>query len=83
MIDSPSDGATRLQTDRLAHRESNSPSHRVTRLNTERLASKHKLQALVYDILPPATAIIGYAIGLRNLSANWHFFVGAQMTVCM
>ena len=27
-----------------------------------------KLQELVYDILPPTTAIIGYAIGLLKLS---------------
>ena len=26
-----------------------------------------KLQALVYDIIPPTTAIIGYAIGLQKL----------------
>ena len=29
-----------------------------------------RLQALVYDILPPATAITDYAIGLEKLSAN-------------
>ena len=29
-----------------------------------------KLQALVYDILFPTTAIIGYAIGLEELSAK-------------
>ena len=29
-----------------------------------------KLQALVYDILPPTTAIADYAIGLEKLSAN-------------
>ena len=28
------------------------------------------MQASVYDILPPATAIIGYAMGLRKLSAE-------------
>ena len=38
-------------------------------------------QALVYDILPPITAIIYYAIDLRKLSANEQFFVGAQMEV--
>ena len=31
---------------------------------------KGKLQALVYDILPPTTAINDYAIGLEKLSAN-------------
>ena len=38
-----------------------------------------KPQVLVYDILPPATAITDYAIGLEKLSGNGQFFVGAQM----
>ena len=33
-----------------------------------------KLQALVYDILPPTTAITYYAISLEKLSANEEFF---------
>ena len=37
-----------------------------------------RLQTLVYDILPPATVIIDYAIGLEKLSANGQFFVGAH-----
>ena len=38
-----------------------------------------ELQALVYDILPSATAaVFSYAIGSRKLSANERFFVGAQ-----
>ena len=40
-----------------------------------------KLQALVYDILPSATAVFSYAIGPRKLSANKQFFVGAQTVV--
>ena len=32
-----------------------------------------KLQALVYDILPSATAVFSYAIGSRKLSANEQF----------
>ena len=40
-----------------------------------------QLQALVYDILPPPTAIIDYAIGVEKLSANGQFFVGGQMAV--
>ena len=32
------------------------------------------LQALVYDILPATTAIIGYPVGPRKLSANGQFF---------
>ena len=37
---------------------------------------ENKLQALVYDILPLATAVFSYAIGSRKLSANEQFFVG-------
>ena len=33
----------------------------------------HKLQTLVYDVSSPTNVIIGYAIGLRKLSANWQF----------
>ena len=33
--------------------------------------------ALVY-ILPSTTAVYGYAIGSRKMSANEQFFVGAQ-----
>ena len=40
-----------------------------------------KLEALVYGILPPTTAIIDYTVGLGKLSANGQFFVGAQITV--
>ena len=36
-----------------------------------------KLQALVYDILPPTAAIVGDATGLGKLS------VGVQMAVCL
>ena len=43
----------------------------------------HKLQALVYDILPSTTAIFSYAIGSRKLSANEQFFVGAQTAVSL
>ena len=42
------------------------------------LADKHKgigkLQALVYDILPPATSLTDYAIVLEKLSANGTVF---------
>ena len=38
-----------------------------------------KLQVLVHDILRPVTAIIGYVIGIRKLSANGAFSLGAQM----
>ena len=33
----------------------------------------------VYNLLPPTTAIIDYAIGLEKLSANGQVFVGTQM----
>ena len=42
-----------------------------------------KLQALVYDILPSATALFSYAIGSRKLSANKQFFAGAQTVVSL
>ena len=45
--------------------------------------NKCKLQALVYDILPSATAVFSYAIGSRKLSANKPFFVGAQTVVSL
>ena len=34
-----------------------------------------KLQAPVYDILPSTTAVFGYAIESRNLSANEQFLL--------
>ena len=44
------------------------------------MAAKHKLQALVFDILPSTTAVFSYAIGPRTWnSANEQFFVGAQI----
>ena len=42
-----------------------------------------KLQALVYDILPPTTAVTDYAIVIENLSANRQFFVGVHMAVSL
>ena len=46
-------------------------------------SSGHKLQALVYDILPSTTAVFSYAIGSRKLSANEQFFVGAETVVSL
>ena len=43
----------------------------------------HKLPALVYDILPSATAVFSYAIGSRKTSANEQFFAGAQTVVSL
>ena len=36
---------------------------------------------LVYHSLPVATALTGYVIGSRKLSANGQFFIGAQTAV--
>ena len=44
-----------------------------------RVTAQHKLQALVYDILPSTSATVEYAAGLENLSANAQFFDDAQM----
>ena len=41
------------------------------------------VQALVYHIFPPTTAITGYAISLTKQSANGHFFVGAEMAASL
>ena len=41
-----------------------------------------KLQDLVYNILPLATAIIGYSIGLEKLSADCFLLVLRQQYVC-
>ena len=42
-----------------------------------------KLQAPVYHILPPTTAIVDYVIGLEKLSASEQFFDDAQMAVSL
>ena len=39
--------------------------------NDTRGMTRPKLQASIYDILPPITAVTGYAIGLRKLPATW------------
>ena len=39
--------------------------------------------ALVYDILPTATAVFSYAVGSRKLSVNEQFFIGAQTVVSL
>ena len=38
---------------------------------------------LVYDILPPTTATVDYAIGPEKLSANEHFFHDTQTAVSL
>ena len=47
-------------------------------VHTKTAVYPHKLQALVYDILPSTTTVFSYAIGSRKLSANEQFFGGAQ-----
>ena len=42
-----------------------------------------KLHILVYDILPPTTAIVDYATGLEKLSANEQLFSDAQTAVTL
>ena len=42
-----------------------------------------KLQALVYDILPPATAIVDYVLCLEKLPANQQFFDDAQIAASL
>ena len=44
---------------------------------------QHKLQALVYDILPSTTAVFRCTIESRKLSANEQFFVGGQTVVSL
>ena len=52
--------------------------HRSSGLKTWlNINSKH----CVYDILPPTTAIVDYAVGLGKLSANEQFFSDAQTAV--
>ena len=42
-----------------------------------------KLQAPVYNIPPPAAAIVDYAIGLGKLSANEQFFNVTEMALSL
>ena len=44
---------------------------------------QHKLQELVYDILPSTSVVFSYAIRSRKLSANEQFFVCAQTIVSL
>ena len=59
--------------------ESACGEHWLATVNNSTLCGR--LQALVYDILPPTTAIVDYATGLEKLSANKQFFDDAQMAV--
>ena len=56
-------------------------SHTQHRDATHTLA--HQLLALLYDSLPPTTAIVDYAKGLEKLSANEQLFDDAQTAVSL
>ena len=60
---------------------------RVARAHTVRVFQPMvhcvKPQALVYDVLPPTTAVDDYAIGLEKLSANELFFDDAKKAVSL
>ena len=57
---------------------------RGAKSRTPRIAlSQLKLRSLVYNIPPPTTALIGYAIGLRELGSNGQFFFGVQMAATL
>ena len=47
------------------------------------MKSNYKLQAGVYDTLPPTTAVVDYATGLEKLSANEQVFDSAQTAVSL
>ena len=51
------------------------PIHVVTTSDGELVPIHPKLQALVYNSLPSTTAVFGYTIRSRKLSANKQFFV--------
>ena len=58
--------------------------HRAGKCRTARAhVAQCKLQALVYDTLPPTTAIVDYVIGLEKLSANQQFLGDAQTAVSL
>ena len=58
-------------------------AHNSAALNNILMSPCCKLETLVYDILPPTTAITDYTIGLGKLSANEFFFVDVQMVVSL
>ena len=55
------------------------PTCIVARKAREKVVYNSKLQALVYDSLPPATAVTDKRSGLKKLSSNGFLFLGAQM----
>ena len=59
------------------------PIHVVTTSDGELVPIHPRLQALVYDSLPSTTAVFGYTMWSRKLSANEQFFVGAQTVVSL
>ena len=70
------------QASARTHTHTNTHPHTYAR--TPARTHARKLQALVYDILPPTTAIVDhYAIGLGKLSANEQLFDDAQTVVSL
>ena len=50
------------------------PINKIVSCHVETRPPQAKLQVLLYDDLPPASAITGYGTGLGKLSANGQFF---------
>ena len=70
-------------TDTVRASAQEADSGRKIPCRTGEVNPRHKLQALVYDILSSTTAVFSYAIGSRKLSANEQFFVGAQTVISL
>ena len=60
-------------------------AHNSPALNNILMSPCCKLETMVYDILPPTTAITDHTTGLGKLSANdfFFFFVDVQMVVSL
>ena len=52
-----------------------------SRHHSSSVSVRHKLQALVYDILPSTIAVFSYSVGSRNCQLTSRIFVGAQTVV--
>ena len=68
---------TRVGNFRLVPQASQKPRSRNVHLQQGML--QLKLQPLVYDSLPPTTAVTDFAIGLGKLTANGHFSINQSM----
>ena len=52
-------------------------------LSSDAVNALRKFRVLVYDLLPPTTSIVDYAVSLEKLSANEQFFDDTQMAVSL